>query len=311
MFNAQSIRSKFDEFKCYVALENPDVICVTETWVSEEFNGDRLQDFDLEGYNMFSYCRSTRQGGGVFLYVKSLYSVTEVSDSSKAGAVESVWVDIKVGMGVKNLLRLGAFYRAGNLLRDCQAEMDQDICEEIRRNSCKQCLIMGDFNLREYVTCEDSNECKVFRHLFEEELFMNQFVSQPTRQSSTLDLIFADSRDLVTDVRVGMGLGSSDHNMVLFSISSVMRPKDNLLLVPNFNLADFDSMRHELASINWSRELKSLDALEAWKFFKHRLAETQNRHVPLRHKRSRPKKNPVWLTSEVKSAIQEKKDCFQ
>ena len=45
LMNAQSIRSKFDEFVCYVDLEKPDIICVTETWVSESYNGDRLKDF--------------------------------------------------------------------------------------------------------------------------------------------------------------------------------------------------------------------------------------------------------------------------
>ena len=83
----------------------------------------------------------------------------------KDALVESVWVDIKIGRGVKSMLRLGAFYRAGNLFKGCQVEMDRDICDEIRRNSCKQCLIMGDFNLRDYVTCEDSNECRVFNRL--------------------------------------------------------------------------------------------------------------------------------------------------
>ena len=65
MFNAQSIRSKFDEFRCYVADQKSDIIRVTETWVSEVFCGDRLQDIELQGYNMFSYCRESRQGGGV------------------------------------------------------------------------------------------------------------------------------------------------------------------------------------------------------------------------------------------------------
>ena len=31
-------------------------------WVSEGYNSDRLQDFELQGYNMFSYCRESRQG---------------------------------------------------------------------------------------------------------------------------------------------------------------------------------------------------------------------------------------------------------
>ena len=44
---AQSLRSKFDEFQCLVALEKPDIICVAETQASEGFNGDRLQDFEV------------------------------------------------------------------------------------------------------------------------------------------------------------------------------------------------------------------------------------------------------------------------
>ena len=28
MFNARSLRSKFDEFQCHVALERPDIICI-------------------------------------------------------------------------------------------------------------------------------------------------------------------------------------------------------------------------------------------------------------------------------------------
>ena len=39
-----------------MAVHKPDIVCITETWVSESFCGDRLQDFELLGYSMFSYC---------------------------------------------------------------------------------------------------------------------------------------------------------------------------------------------------------------------------------------------------------------
>ena len=71
MFNVQSIRSKFDDFRCYIAAEKPDIVCVTNTRVSKTC-GDRLEEFELQGYDMFSYCRETKQGGRVFMYVNSL-----------------------------------------------------------------------------------------------------------------------------------------------------------------------------------------------------------------------------------------------
>ena len=49
-----------------------------------------LQDFELAGYNLFSYSRQTRQGGGVFVYVNSLHSATLVSDPSEDDLVESI-----------------------------------------------------------------------------------------------------------------------------------------------------------------------------------------------------------------------------
>ena len=312
MLNAQSIRSKFNEFECYVALEKPDIICVTETWVSEEFNGDRLQDFELRGYNMFSYCRAKRQGGGVFIYVNSSYSVSRVDDPSKAGSVESVWLDITTGAGNGGKLRIAGFYRAGNLSGNLQAELDQEICEELCRNFRTHCLIVGDFNLRGYeMGSEDTIECKTFRQIFEEELFMHQFVTEPTRHSSILDLVFSDNMDLVKDIVVSNGLGNSDHNMVKFKISSENRPKDNLILVPNFNRADFDSIRNELAQINWKVDMKNMNVFEAWDMLKEKLGQLQSKYIPVRQKRNKVRSKPVWFTPEVRKAIKVKETAFK
>ena len=52
--NAQSLRAKFDNLKIFlVLLENqgiiPDVICIQETWLSEN---DAVQCLNLDGYTM-------------------------------------------------------------------------------------------------------------------------------------------------------------------------------------------------------------------------------------------------------------------
>ena len=129
---------------------------------------------------------------------------------------------------------------------------------------------------------------------------MHQFVTEPTRQNSILDLIFSDERQLVRDIKIREGLGNSDHNMIQFNISTDCRPKDNLLLVPNFNKANFGNIRNELAEIDWNQKLLGLDAIEAWKVFKDKVQNVQKRHIPFRCKRSRIAKKPVWLTSRIK-----------
>ena len=68
----------------------------------------------------------------------------------KVNAVEYIWLDIKTGSGKRHTLRVGAFYRAGNLPKSPQVKIDQHISDEIGRNFWDRCLIMGDFNLRGY-----------------------------------------------------------------------------------------------------------------------------------------------------------------
>ena len=166
MFNAQSLRSKLDEFRCFMDIQKPDIVCITETWVSEGVYGDRLQDFELHGYNLYSCCREFRPGGGVFIYVNNLYCTTRVSDHFKAKEVESVWIDVKIEARNNRMLRIGALYRPGNLLRASQLEVDALIIDEIRRNFKSNCLILGDFNLRGYEgnTGEMNMECKIYKN---------------------------------------------------------------------------------------------------------------------------------------------------
>ena len=139
---------------------------------------------------------------------------------------------------------------------------------------------------------------------------MSQFVTEPTRLHSVLDLVFSDDSELVKELTVCEGLGRSDHNMITFNITSKTKPKDNLQKVPNFNQADFNKLRNGLAQINWENELAGLDACQAWDKFKMILKNIQSKHIPLKHKRSSKKHNVPWLTPEVRKAIRDKKVAF-
>jgi len=313
MFNAQSIRSKFDEFKCYVAEEEPDFVCITEAWVSEGYFGDNLQDYEIQGYNMFSCNRGpAMKGGGVMLYMNSLFSSQKVAGGDKNVSVESIWLDVTVGKGNSNTLRIGAFYRSGTLPHSQQLELDKVICEEISRNFKRKCLILGDFNLKGYENAGvGSPSCKMFRKCLEEDLFLHQFVSEPTRHGSFLDLVFSDLSDLVQDLTVGETLGKSDHNIVRFKAHVGEIIKDNLVKVPNFNRADFNGMRAALSAIRWEEEFSNLNACEMWEKFKSYLKETQIRHVPQKQRRKRRVGKPAWLTPDVIKAIKAKKTAFR
>lgn len=314
LFNAQSIRSKFDEFTCYVAKEKPDLICITESWINEEIFGDRIQDYEIDGFNLFSCTRKgNTKGGGVMIYVNSLFSAIEVPDSNKSTAVESIWLDVALDQK-KSQIRIGAFYRAGTLVRDFQVEHDRLICEEICRNFHSQCLILGDFNLKGYENAQfgiGTPECKVFYQLLEEHLFMQQFVTHPTRLDSFLDLVFSDDKDLVQNLSVGENLGNSDHRIIRFTVQLAGSIQDNLSLVPNFNRADFAGLRQALGLINWQVEFAGLNACQMWDKFKKLLQDIQAQYIPVKHRRKRKVGKPVWFSNEINTKIKAKKEAYR
>ena len=64
-FNARSIIPKFDALCSEVEIHKPDLICITETWLSEEVSDSEIA---LAGYQLHRLDRN-RQGGGILIYV--------------------------------------------------------------------------------------------------------------------------------------------------------------------------------------------------------------------------------------------------
>ena len=75
-------------------------------------------------------------------------------------------------------------------------------------------------------------------------------INSCTRHGVILDLVLSDNISLVAEVEMCEGLGNSDPNKVVFSITLKNKAKDNNILVTNFNQPDFDCIRHKLAQID-------------------------------------------------------------
>ena len=66
-----------------------DLVAIMETW------WDRSHDWSaaIDGYKLFRKDRQGRRGGGVALYVKECFEVTELMTGDNE--VESLWVKIR------------------------------------------------------------------------------------------------------------------------------------------------------------------------------------------------------------------------
>ncbi len=126
--NARSLLPKRDEILAYVAMEKPDVIAITETWIKPDY---LMSEYSVTGYESFHKNRAHTKGGGGICYIKNTL-IAVIIEKQDADIYDSVYVDITTERYRK--LTFGTVYRPPKL----QAADDTALYEEA--------VIVGDFN---------------------------------------------------------------------------------------------------------------------------------------------------------------------
>ncbi|CAJ0964682.1 unnamed protein product [Ranitomeya imitator] len=78
----------------------------------------------------------------------------------------------------------------------------------------------------------------------------------------------------------------------------------------NFRKAKFDQLRDALNLVDWDNILRTNNTDNKWEMFKNILNRQCKRFIPCGNKRTRNRKNPMWLNKEVRQAINSKKKAF-
>ena len=101
---------------------NPDVLCVSETWLSDDIKGEYIA---IPDYTVF---RSDKgRGGGVCIYVKDVLKVTPVNvETERPDGVEDVWVAVQCRM--LPTIIVGCLYRHPKALA-CTFDYISDILQ--------------------------------------------------------------------------------------------------------------------------------------------------------------------------------------
>ncbi len=76
-------------------------------------------------------------------------------------------------------------------------------------------IVMGDFNVpfaRWGETLWSHSGYDLYNNILENDLHQN--VNSPKRENNILDLVLSTCEDLVTDLKVGLEFGTSDHRLI-------------------------------------------------------------------------------------------------
>ena len=295
-----------------------DIICISESWISESFNKDLLTEYDILGYKKFLYQRHQRQGGGVILYVRNNFNVRNVQNVKVDTHVESVWLDIETVGNI--ILRVGLFYRSpsppngeGNeYIRLLNKKYIDEINRGLNNVGNNIAIILGDFNYSDinWELINASNDLSIEFLECIQDNFLEQVVHEQTRYQNCLDLVLTNHSSIVKNLKILAPIGNSDHNSMSFDIEINIQNSENNKEKYNFKKGNYNKFRQLLTNIDWDLEFRDKNCLEMWEKFKENLEILQDECIPKvtsRSKNSKPK--PNWWDTEISNLIKEKNEA--
>jgi len=303
--NCRSIRNKSSEFIASIDYVKPDIVCGTESWLSDSIKSSEVFPQDYVAY------RKDRQsaGGGVFILVhRSLVSVEQTNLDSNS---ESKWVDIQLENN-KNLL-VGVFYMPHRSEKDLY-ELNRTLQKISDGPNQKQVILAGDFNCPDidWDTLQLSVDCKdpaLQQSLIDISVSaeLTQVHLMPTREHNILDLVFCSNPSLVkSSVSIP---GISDHEFVVTDFDTKpakirQKPKRGYM----FHKADWQTLNDEISSLSTTIQsdfATNNDVHSLWDTFKSGLMKSINSNIP--SKMFKPRRSYPWINSAVRSMLKRKR----
>jgi len=91
--NARSLCNKFNEFALFVTTQNPDIVCVTETWL----HGDIPDSLVCPNGYCVTRCDRNGRDEGIAILVHNSVKFSVVDIPSEFSALEMICIDVQYG----------------------------------------------------------------------------------------------------------------------------------------------------------------------------------------------------------------------
>ena len=287
-FNARSILPKLDELKIITENSNPDVVCITETWLSQEISDSEMS---IPGYR-----DKNRQGGGVLVYTRESLHIKLPTQPPPGLELLTLFV-------YRNNLRfcIALFYRPPS----SSVEVFGQVCSYFDTLSISQFsnfIFLGNFN----VNIKDQS------HLYYENLCdimpfysLSQVVDDVTHihhngTVSTIDLVLMTTPSQLIKCGSIPPLFNSDHNGLEIAVKwrsevCTNRPRRTIW---RYAHADWGKANDLIRASNWDSFMTD-DVSSSWHNWQREFLSIMDQCIPKRL--LPPGRNLPWLIQELET----------
>ena len=288
--------------KCQTILDSIDrrrnfILCITETWLKEQMHLQGELDTYLAEYHVTRCDRDLNLGikadGGGCITITSNNLPSREALKYSNGICELLITEVEVlNLYVCNLYRPSSATAAQ--FKDVIKRVAKFLDKEEQHNP--NIIIAGDFNFpKDNITWEVENDVvvpiihqkhKSLEELlsFADSLFLTQIITKPTRNESTLDLVFTnDPHSFLSTACLPSSV--SDHKLVYnttaYTVNNLPTEQNPIALpkIATFQFEDFDNNEFDealataLSNINPTDDMGPADILQAMEKATVELAE--------------------------------------
>ncbi len=300
-FNARSVLPKLDELKITAAENGPDVICITESWLSQEISN---VEASIPGYVLYRHDRD-RHGGGVLMYIKDYIQVKSLPPCPD---LEILALSLYNG---SNRVCLTVFYRPPSSSVEIFSQVSTyfySLCITQFSNF----IFVGDFNIN---VMDSSHPCYHRLQDFMSLFGLSQVVSDVTHThhngvSSIIDLVLLSSPSQLIKCYTVPPLANSDHYGIFTSVkwNPVSAPSHRCRTIWRYSHADWDKARELISLRNWDLLLTD-DVNISWSNWHKEFVSIMDQCVP--KKTLPPGKNLPWMSKSLRQAMRKRNAKFK
>ena len=312
-----SIMSKYDAVSALTALEDFDIIALTEMKPKVGLIPDH-QVMELPDYDLFTSNFSAEATRGTGIYVKKDLLAKQVYPAVSCSFQDCTWVTLKGQDGTSMLA--GVIYRSGSPIKAIPLDLDlHSMLAWAASTSYSHKVVVGDFNHPEIFWTPDpevpeginrESPARKFIECIHDAYFL-QHITEPTRyregQRPTLDdLLFTNEREMVEHLTIRDPVGASDHVSLSFVMSFAPRVSVKKSAVLKFYKADYEGMKKAL-DVNWPDLFEGKSVQEMADMVEQAIADVIDRYVPKVDQDKNVKRaKPLWMNRNTLRTVKKK-----
>lgn len=323
------MRTKSHSFLQNVLSNDFDVICITESWLNDNFHNSEYFD---DRYELFRCDRDAavsghERGGGAMIAVRRSLCPWHRTDMRAPPPADEVWVSLQLRASSERLAArsqhsihiICTYIVQGTTHESLLTSFYDRIIEFISDHPDDLFIILGDFNVRFGVWSFNIENNSMELQASTDKLvchtadFMNmsllsQYNNQFNVNNRLLDLVFSNKSCQVSSCSSPLVPEDVHHKSLelIMSVNVVNSLKLPIIKKKQFHKADYTSIKHVLKSINWQDIFRSMNDVESKvSYFYSIIDDIISRYVPSYNLNTK-NKYPPWYTAPLIKLSKEK-----